>query len=149
MYVTPARVEPLRSCPYLPFLARNKLKSVRFYLKRCLQKNNTDISSPGESARFVPCVISEGPGGECPSFMVWLVCCIHIQVEERLNCTTGTRWLTRWDKEVDLLVKLVYYGFTTGRGVFYVMRCLFVTDMFYSRADTRRGVHRYMAILLL
>jgi len=32
----------------------------------------------------------------------------------------GTRWLTRWDKEVELLVKLGYYGLTTGRG-----RCAF------------------------
>jgi peroxin-10 len=29
----------------------------------------------------------------------------------------GTRWLTRWDKEVELLVKLTYYGIMTGRGM--------------------------------
>lgn len=28
----------------------------------------------------------------------------------------GTRWLLRWDKEVDLLSRLVYYGLTTGLG---------------------------------
>lgn len=28
----------------------------------------------------------------------------------------GTRWLTRWEKEVDLIVKLAYYGLTTGLG---------------------------------
>ena len=28
----------------------------------------------------------------------------------------GTRWLTRWEKEVDLMVKLAYYGLTTGLG---------------------------------
>ncbi|KAL0581395.1 peroxisome biogenesis factor 10 [Marasmius crinis-equi] len=27
----------------------------------------------------------------------------------------GTRWLTRWSSEVELFVKLIYYGFTTGR----------------------------------
>ncbi|KAJ7275556.1 Pex12 amino terminal region-domain-containing protein [Mycena haematopus] len=27
----------------------------------------------------------------------------------------GTRWLSRWEKEVDLLVKLGYYGLTTAR----------------------------------
>lgn len=27
---------------------------------------------------------------------------------------TGTRRLTRWDKELDLFVKLIYYGLTTG-----------------------------------
>lgn len=28
----------------------------------------------------------------------------------------GTRWLTRWDKEVELGVKLMYYGLSVGRG---------------------------------
>jgi hypothetical protein len=28
----------------------------------------------------------------------------------------GTRWLSRWDKELDIAVKLCYYGLTTGRG---------------------------------
>ena len=28
----------------------------------------------------------------------------------------GTRWLTRFDKEVELSVRLVYHGLTTGRG---------------------------------
>ena len=28
----------------------------------------------------------------------------------------GTRWLLRWDKEVDLALKLLYYGLTIGRG---------------------------------
>ncbi|KAJ7630464.1 hypothetical protein FB45DRAFT_990492 [Roridomyces roridus] len=32
----------------------------------------------------------------------------------RLNLS-GTRWLSRWDKEVDLLVKLGYYSLTTAR----------------------------------
>ena len=30
--------------------------------------------------------------------------------------SSGTRWLTRWEKEVDLIVKLAYYGLTTGLG---------------------------------
>jgi peroxin-10 len=55
--------------------------------------------------------------------MVWQVHCILMRVEERLTGTVGTRWLTRWNKEVDLLVKLVYYGFTTGRGVFFSVLC--------------------------
>lgn len=29
----------------------------------------------------------------------------------------GNRWLTRWDKEVELFAKLLYYGITTGRGL--------------------------------
>ena len=28
----------------------------------------------------------------------------------------GTRWLSRWDKELDLIIRLSYYGITTGRG---------------------------------
>ncbi|RDB29160.1 Peroxisome biogenesis factor 10 [Hypsizygus marmoreus] len=37
------------------------------------------------------------------------------QTESVLRSWLGTRWLTRWDREVDLLVKLAYYGVTTGR----------------------------------
>ncbi|KAJ7171881.1 Pex12 amino terminal region-domain-containing protein [Mycena crocata] len=32
-----------------------------------------------------------------------------------LRAWLGTRWLSRWDKEVDLFVKLGYYGLTTVR----------------------------------
>lgn len=31
---------------------------------------------------------------------------------------TGSRWLTRYDKEVELLVKITYQALTTGRGTF-------------------------------
>ncbi|KAF8213652.1 Pex12 amino terminal region-domain-containing protein [Mycena galopus ATCC 62051] len=37
------------------------------------------------------------------------------QVETVLRAWLGTRWLSRWDKEVDLMVKLGYYGLTTAR----------------------------------
>ncbi|KAJ6501521.1 Pex12 amino terminal region-domain-containing protein [Mycena vitilis] len=37
------------------------------------------------------------------------------QFETVLRAWLGTRWLSRWDKEVDLLVKLGYYGLTTAR----------------------------------
>lgn len=33
-----------------------------------------------------------------------------------IDHSPGTRWLTRWEKEVDLIVKLAYYGLTTGLG---------------------------------
>jgi peroxin-10 len=36
----------------------------------------------------------------------------------------GTRWLTRWDKEVELAVKLMYYGLSVGRGTIYLLRGL-------------------------
>ncbi|KAE9409362.1 hypothetical protein BT96DRAFT_962459 [Gymnopus androsaceus JB14] len=37
------------------------------------------------------------------------------QAENTFRSWLGTRTLTRWDKEFDLLIKLVYYGLTTGR----------------------------------
>ncbi|KAI3615692.1 peroxisome assembly protein per8 (peroxin-10) [Moniliophthora roreri] len=37
------------------------------------------------------------------------------QTENVLRNWLGSRWLSRWDKEVEHFVKLVYYGFTTGR----------------------------------
>ncbi|KAF8807646.1 hypothetical protein BYT27DRAFT_7189729 [Phlegmacium glaucopus] len=39
---------------------------------------------------------------------------LKVQVESILRSWFGTRWLTRWDKELDLFVKLCYYGLTTG-----------------------------------
>ncbi|KIM47963.1 hypothetical protein M413DRAFT_439658 [Hebeloma cylindrosporum] len=39
------------------------------------------------------------------------------QAENVLRAWLGTRWLTRWDKELDLAVKLCYYGLTTGRAI--------------------------------
>ena len=34
----------------------------------------------------------------------------------RCTLRAGTRWLTRFDKEVELAVRLVYEALTTGRG---------------------------------
>jgi peroxin-10 len=39
------------------------------------------------------------------------------QVDTVLRSWLGTRWLLRWDKEVDLVLKLLYYGVTIGRAV--------------------------------
>lgn len=39
-----------------------------------------------------------------------------IAISPILNGVIGTRWLTRWDKEIDLCVNLLYYGLTIGRG---------------------------------
>lgn len=36
--------------------------------------------------------------------------------ENVLRYWLGSRWLARWDKELDLLVKLLYFGLTSGRG---------------------------------
>lgn len=32
----------------------------------------------------------------------------------------GTRWLSRWDKEIGLFVKLLYYGLTIGQGTHHL-----------------------------
>jgi len=45
------------------------------------------------------------------------VASLREQVEAVLRSWLGTRWLTRWDKEIELLVKLGYYGLTAGRAV--------------------------------
>jgi len=37
------------------------------------------------------------------------------QIESVLRPWLGTRWLSRWDKEMDLAVRVAYFGFTTGR----------------------------------
>ncbi|KAH8120471.1 hypothetical protein DFH11DRAFT_1560201, partial [Phellopilus nigrolimitatus] len=39
------------------------------------------------------------------------------QAENVLRTWLGNRWLSRWDKEVELFSKLLYYGLTTGRAV--------------------------------
>lgn len=39
------------------------------------------------------------------------------QTESILRALLGSRWLTRYDKEVDLLVKITYQALTTGRAV--------------------------------
>jgi peroxin-10 len=38
------------------------------------------------------------------------------QVENLLRSWLGARWLAKWNKEAELVVKLVYHGMTTGRG---------------------------------
>ncbi|EIN13439.1 hypothetical protein PUNSTDRAFT_56754 [Punctularia strigosozonata HHB-11173 SS5] len=43
------------------------------------------------------------------------VASLREQTENVFRSWFGTRWLSRWDKEIDLFTKLVYYGFTTGR----------------------------------
>ncbi|KAG2370224.1 Pex12 amino terminal region-domain-containing protein [Suillus spraguei] len=45
------------------------------------------------------------------------VASLREQVELVLRLWFGTRWLTRWDKEIELAVKLMYYGLSVGRAV--------------------------------
>lgn len=39
------------------------------------------------------------------------------------ECAVGTRWLTRWDKEVDFAANVLYYGLTLGLGALLVQWC--------------------------
>ncbi|TFK76695.1 hypothetical protein BDN72DRAFT_783075, partial [Pluteus cervinus] len=39
------------------------------------------------------------------------------QADAVLRSWLGTRWLTKWEKEVELLARLIYYGLTTGRAL--------------------------------
>ncbi|KXN87554.1 Peroxisome biogenesis factor 10, partial [Leucoagaricus sp. SymC.cos] len=47
---------------------------------------------------------------------IYHVSSLREQADNVLRSWLGTRWLTRWDKEVDLLTKLLYFGITVGRG---------------------------------
>ncbi|KAI0651475.1 peroxisome assembly protein per8 [Trametes meyenii] len=44
------------------------------------------------------------------------VSALREQTENVLRSWLGTRWLTRWDKEIDLAANVVYYGLTVGLG---------------------------------
>ncbi|KAJ3563763.1 hypothetical protein NP233_g8733 [Leucocoprinus birnbaumii] len=47
---------------------------------------------------------------------IYHVSSLRDQTDNVLRSWLGTRWLTRWEKEVDLLTKLLYFGITSGRG---------------------------------
>lgn len=56
-----------------------------------------------------------------------------------LTNSLGTRWLSRWDKEIDLLVKVLYYGLTVGRG-----QCTYVIEILL-KLDRHVQQHRHLA----
>ncbi|KAG1749663.1 Pex12 amino terminal region-domain-containing protein [Suillus paluster] len=69
------------------------------------------------------------------------------QAESVLRSWLGTRWLTRWDKEVELAVKLMYYGLSVGR----VVQTLGeeYTDIWEYSSDGRAPSHSLRAALIL
>lgn len=67
-----------------------------------------------------------------------------LYVYKILRTTTGTRWLTRWDKELNLFVKLCYYGFTTGAGT--VERIPTLLRLIYRSAATQTLGEEYTGI---
>ncbi|KAF8922144.1 hypothetical protein CPB85DRAFT_23622 [Mucidula mucida] len=48
---------------------------------------------------------------------VYHLSALRDQTETVLRSWLGTRWLSRRDKEIDLLVKCLYFGMTVGRGM--------------------------------
>jgi hypothetical protein len=63
----------------------------------------------------------------------------------------GTRWLTRFDKEVELGVRLAYYALTTGRGRFLSppsplqsIPLAIIEPEFSSDPNSGRGVHKHL-----
>lgn len=79
-----------------------------------------DDLSTCESERHISYFTVERTNGRGAEVVVWCVTIYAgtLERKKRLIISQGTRWLTRWDKEVDLLSKLLYYGLTTGRGEF-------------------------------
>ncbi|KAI0757374.1 Pex12 amino terminal region-domain-containing protein [Daedaleopsis nitida] len=47
---------------------------------------------------------------------VFQVAALREETENALRAWLGTRWLTRWDKEIDLAANVLYYGLTIGLG---------------------------------
>ncbi|KAF7986236.1 hypothetical protein HWV62_38695 [Athelia sp. TMB] len=79
---------------------------------------------------------------------IYHVSSLREQAEAVLRSWLGTRWLTRWDKEVELLVKLGYYGLTTGRAIQTLGEEY--TDIWqHSSIERRRPSQRARATLIL
>lgn len=67
----------------------------------------TNINTRGMSSTFLAVRANQRD--------VYHVSSLRDQTDTVLRSWLGTRWLTRWDKEVGMFVKLLYYGLTTGR----------------------------------
>lgn len=76
----------------------------------------TSSLSTRESARPISCLIPARADGGRSEGVVWLVP-RRSAPHSYVSCGLGTRWLSKWDKEIGLFVKLLYYGLTIGRGV--------------------------------
>ncbi|KZT36023.1 hypothetical protein SISSUDRAFT_959188, partial [Sistotremastrum suecicum HHB10207 ss-3] len=69
------------------------------------------------------------------------------QTESVLRTWLGTRWLNRWDKEVELSAKLVYYWLTTGRGMLTLGEEY--TDIWQRSKGARRLPSRPLRLALI
>ena len=72
--------------------------------------------SPHDAEGCISFVHAQGPDGVRPQVLAWSVSIPSRPTQDLIEHPPGTRWLTRWEKEVDLIVKLAYHGLTTGLG---------------------------------
>ncbi|KAH9891074.1 peroxisome assembly protein per8 [Cubamyces lactineus] len=76
------------------------------------------------------------------------VSALREQTENVLRSWLGTRWLTRWDKEIDFAANVLYYGLTVGLGSQTVGEEY--TDIWlHSTRNQRRPSPRLRAALIL
>lgn len=61
--------------------------------------------------------------------------------EYALCAHPGTRWLLRWDKEIELFTKLAYLGLTTRYGMAAYTKKHRLTTCFISLANPGGGVY--------
>ncbi|PIL30918.1 transporter [Ganoderma sinense ZZ0214-1] len=70
------------------------------------------------------------------------------ETENVLRSWLGTRWLTRWDKEIDFAANIVYYGLTVGLGS-QTLGEEYTDIWLHSSRDGRRPSPRLRAALIL
>ncbi|KAH9927507.1 Pex12 amino terminal region-domain-containing protein [Epithele typhae] len=79
---------------------------------------------------------------------VFQVASLREEAENVLRSWLGTRWLTRWDKEIDFAVNILYYGLTVGLGSQTLGEEY--TDIWLHPSRTRRRLNpRLRAALVL
>ncbi|KAJ8488697.1 hypothetical protein ONZ51_g3371 [Trametes cubensis] len=72
------------------------------------------------------------------------VSALREQTENVLRSWLGTRWLTRWDKEIDFAANVLYYGLTAGldnRGGIYRHLASFHSESETALTPTESGVN--------
>ncbi|OSX67938.1 hypothetical protein POSPLADRAFT_1129039 [Postia placenta MAD-698-R-SB12] len=75
------------------------------------------------------------------------VSALREQTEGVLRSWLGTRWMTRWDKEIELATKLLYYGLTVGQAAQTLGEEY--TDIWLHSANASRPPSRRTRLALL
>ncbi|KAI1797524.1 Pex12 amino terminal region-domain-containing protein [Ganoderma leucocontextum] len=76
------------------------------------------------------------------------VSALREETENVLRSWLGTRWLTRWDKEIDFAANVLYYGLTVGLGS-QTLGEEYTDIWLHSSRDRRRPSPRLRAALIL